>query len=149
MISSDLHCFSLMMPLRSRFAFRRRPPGGVISKEVFLTISQNPQENTCARVSYLSNFTKKRLWHECFTVNFAKFLRTPFLQNTSGRLLVAFDLLLLLRSLSWTDVCIGETNELSDELGEKAPTALPLSLHLSFWTDWVKPLLIGVLWGVL
>ena len=29
---------------------------------------------------------KKRLWHRRFTVNFAKFLRTPFLQNTSGRL---------------------------------------------------------------
>ena len=26
---------------------------------------------------------KKRLWHRCFPVNFAKFLRTPFLQNTS------------------------------------------------------------------
>ena len=31
---------------------------------------------------------KKRLWHRCFPVNFAKFLRTPFLQNTSGRLLL-------------------------------------------------------------
>ena len=27
---------------------------------------------------------KKKLWHRCFPVNFAKFLRTPFLQNTSG-----------------------------------------------------------------
>ena len=24
------------------------------------------------------NFIKKRLWHRCFPVNFAKFLRTPF-----------------------------------------------------------------------
>ena len=31
---------------------------------------------------------KKRLWHRCFPVNFAIFLRTPFLQNTSGRLLL-------------------------------------------------------------
>ena len=30
---------------------------------------------------------KKRHWHRCFPVNFAKFPRTPFLQNTSGRLL--------------------------------------------------------------
>ena len=29
---------------------------------------------------------KKRLWHRCFPVNFAKFLRAPFFQNTSGRL---------------------------------------------------------------
>ena len=27
---------------------------------------------------------KKRPWHSCFPANFAKFLRTPFLQNTSG-----------------------------------------------------------------
>ena len=31
---------------------------------------------------------KKRLWHSCFPVNFAKFLRTFILQNTSGRLLL-------------------------------------------------------------
>ena len=28
---------------------------------------------------------KKRLWHRCFPVNFAKFVRTPFLQKTYGR----------------------------------------------------------------
>ena len=33
---------------------------------------------------------KKRLWHRCFPVNFAKFLRTPFLQNTSGQLFLCF-----------------------------------------------------------
>ena len=31
---------------------------------------------------------KRRLWHRCFAVNFAKFLRTPFSQNASGRLLL-------------------------------------------------------------
>ena len=31
---------------------------------------------------------KKRLWHRCFPVNFVKFLSTPFLQNTSRRLLL-------------------------------------------------------------
>ena len=34
------------------------------------------------------NFIKKRLQHKCFPVNFAKFLRTSCLQNTSGRLLL-------------------------------------------------------------
>ena len=29
---------------------------------------------------------KKRLWHRCFPLNFTRFLRTRFLQNTSGRL---------------------------------------------------------------
>ena len=64
-------------------------------KELFLKTSQNSQERTCARVSFLAkslwhrcipvNFAKflrpatllkKRLWHKCFPVNFAKFLRT-------------------------------------------------------------------------
>ena len=31
---------------------------------------------------------KKRIWHRCFPLNFAKILRTPFLQNTSGPLLL-------------------------------------------------------------
>ena len=35
-----------------------------------------------------STFLKKRLRHRCFPVNFPKFLRTPFLQNTSGSLLL-------------------------------------------------------------
>ena len=44
---------------------------------------ENSQKSTCARVSFLIKlqafFLKKRLWHRCFSVNFAKFLRTPFL----------------------------------------------------------------------
>ena len=31
---------------------------------------------------------KKRLWHSCFSVNFGKFLGTPFLQQTFRRLLL-------------------------------------------------------------
>ena len=40
------------------------------------------------KVAGLRPLLKKRLWYRCFPVNFAKFLRTPFLQNTSGRLLL-------------------------------------------------------------
>ena len=54
-------------------------------KKVFLQISQNPQENTCARVSFLiklkaeaCNFVKKET------------LRTSFLQNTFRKLLIVF-----------------------------------------------------------
>ena len=36
--------------------------------------------------SGLQLYFKKRLWHRCFPVKFSKFLRTPFLQNTSERL---------------------------------------------------------------
>ena len=47
-------------------------------KKVFIEISQNSQENTCARVSFLIKFLKNRPWHSCFTVSFVKFLRAPF-----------------------------------------------------------------------
>ena len=67
-------------------------------KKVFLEVSRNSQENTCPESLFNkvnnnkglrpATLLKKRLFHRCFPVNFAKFLRTPFLQNTSGRLLL-------------------------------------------------------------
>ena len=49
-------------------------------------------ESTCARVPFLSlrpaTLLKKRLRRRCFPANFVKFLRTSFLQNTSGQLLL-------------------------------------------------------------
>ena len=57
-------------------------------KKVLLKISQNSQENTCARASFnkvaglrSANLFKKRFWHRCFPVHFAKFPRTPFLRE--------------------------------------------------------------------
>ena len=54
-------------------------------EKVFLEISQNSQENTCAKVSFFkkvagltpANLLKKRLWHSYFSANFEKFLITP------------------------------------------------------------------------
>ena len=37
---------------------------------------------------YFNKVVKKRFWRKCFPVNLPKLLRTPFLQNTSGRLLL-------------------------------------------------------------
>ena len=48
------------------------------TKKVFLEILQNSQANTRARASFLITLLKKRLWQRYFSVNFAKFLRTPF-----------------------------------------------------------------------
>ena len=52
---------------------------------MFLKISQNSPENTCARASFLIKFPgsatllKKRIWHRFFPVNLAKCLGTPFI----------------------------------------------------------------------
>ena len=45
---------------------QKRLSGGVLSEKVFLEISQNSQENTCARVSFL------------IKLQASKFLKTPF-----------------------------------------------------------------------
>ena len=39
---------------------------------------------------FFETLLEKRLWYKCFSVSFVKFLRTPFLQNNSGRLLLLF-----------------------------------------------------------
>ena len=77
--------------------------GDVPQEKLFLEISQNSQRKTCARASFLiklqtwglnfirpATLLKKRLWRRCFAVNFTKFLRTLFLQNTPKRLLLEF-----------------------------------------------------------
>ena len=67
------------------FDIQKQSLRGVLEK---LNISQNSQENTCARFSFLiklqvlpATSLKKRLWHRCFPVNFAKFLRKPILSE--------------------------------------------------------------------
>ena len=43
-------------------------------------------KHLCQSLSFnkVATLLKERLWHRCFPVNFAKFLRIPFLQKTSG-----------------------------------------------------------------
>ena len=74
---------------------QKKPPKLIYIKKVFLRNSQNSQENICARVFFKKvkgvrpgTLLKNKLWHRCFPVNFAKFLRAPVLQNTYGRLLL-------------------------------------------------------------
>ena len=55
-------------------------------EKVLLKIFQNLQESTCVGVSFSAcTFIKKETLTQVFLVNFAKFLRTPFLQTTHGR----------------------------------------------------------------
>ena len=58
--------------------------------EIFQKQSPKPRPATLLKTRFWhrcfrpATMLKKRLWHMCFPVNFAKFLRTLFLQNTSG-----------------------------------------------------------------
>ena len=66
-----------------------------VRKGVFSNFAKSTGRQLCQslffnKVTGLSPATllKNRLRHRCFPVNFTKFLRIPFLQNTSGRLLL-------------------------------------------------------------
>ena len=77
-------------------------------KKVYLKISLNSQENSCAGVY--------RVQHRCLRVNFTKFLRTRFLQNSSGRLVLLLSIFLSVDAflaitftigLAWSFVIVG------------------------------------------
>ena len=57
-------------------------------KGVLRTLAKFTGKHLCQRLVFNKfadcNLLKKSLWHRCFPVNFAKFLRTPILQNSSG-----------------------------------------------------------------
>ena len=68
-----------------------------IKKAVLKNLTKFTGKHLCQnlfsnKVAGLSSATllKKRLWQRCFPLNFAKFLRKSFLQNTSRGLLLAF-----------------------------------------------------------
>ena len=63
---------------------RKAATAGVLRKKVFFKISQNSQETPVPEET---------------PVNFAKFLRTPFLQNNSGRLLLKADIAITKREI--------------------------------------------------
>ena len=68
---------------------QKEPPWTCSVKKMFVEILKNSQENTCVRVFFLNKVAG--LKHGYFPVNFGKFLRTSFLQNTSGELLLNND----------------------------------------------------------
>ena len=69
-----------LVKMRFQIKFLRSSrPEVFYKKGVLRNFAKVTGKNLCQ-----SLFIKKRLWHSCFPVNFAKFLRTPFLQNTSG-----------------------------------------------------------------
>ena len=53
-------------------------------KKMFLEISKSSQKKNLRQSLFFNKVAGGRPWHWCFPVNFAKFLLTHFLQNTSG-----------------------------------------------------------------
>ena len=51
---------------------------GVLCKKLFLEISQNSQEKTCARVSFLMKFIKKETLAQVFSYEFCEIFKNTF-----------------------------------------------------------------------
>ena len=73
---------------------------------MFLEISQNSQEDTRARDSFLIKELKKRLWHRCFPVKFAKFLRTTFFIEYLWRLLLLTKTIVIIKDIYGLELCL-------------------------------------------
>ena len=84
------NCYLFLRNMNKRSSNHRTSNKGVLKNFAKFTGKHLCQSLFFNKVSGLRPGTlfKKILWHRCFPVNFAKFLRTSFLQNTCGRLLL-------------------------------------------------------------
>ena len=65
---------------------KKQPPEEFCKKGVLRNFAKFTGKHLHQSLFFLLTLLKKRLRHRCFPVSFAKFLRTPFLQSTSGRM---------------------------------------------------------------
>ena len=72
-------------PCKTNIQFSEAATRGVLRKKVFLKISQNSQENTCARISFLvklqaepCNFIKKETLAKVFSCEFREIFKNTF-----------------------------------------------------------------------
>ena len=86
------------MPLSSfifRIVAQKQPPEVLCKKVVLTNFAKLTGKHQCRSLFFNkvaglmpATLLKMRLWHKCFVVNFAKFLRTPILKNICERLLL-------------------------------------------------------------
>ena len=82
-----LHC-GLASRLYTKYNFLKQPPRGVLQKRCSENIQQIYKRTS---MSKQSNFIEITLRHGCSPVNLLHFFRTPFPSNTSGQLLLDFN----------------------------------------------------------
>ena len=84
--------------IKQQRVIRSSHPKCSVKKRVLRNFAKFTGKNLCQSLFFnklqasVCNFIEKRdCWHRYFPVNFVKFLRTPFLQNTPGRLFLGND----------------------------------------------------------
>ena len=85
----------LNRPITKFLNSQKQPPEVFHKKGLVRNFAKFTGKHLCQRLFFNKvtglrpvTLLKKSLWHRCFPVNFTKFLRTAFLQNTSRRLLL-------------------------------------------------------------
>ena len=68
-----------MQSLQQKKKKKKKNQTKLTSKCIFCYNTVNKREYTRPVI-----LLKNRLWHRCFPMDFAKFLRTPYLQNATG-----------------------------------------------------------------
>ena len=70
------------MEVAEQWLLEKQPPEVFYEKGVLRNFAKFTGKNLCQSLFFKKLFkktlSKKRLWHRCFPVNFAKFLATPF-----------------------------------------------------------------------
>ena len=113
---------------------------------MFLKMSQNSQENTCARVSFFkkkSLLFKKRRWHRFIPVSFEIFLRTPFfIERLWWLLLKIAKIIVSTRGMQPKEIFISCVRETSWEMIRELPGNYPEwhAVNGSFCKIWLSKL---------
>ena len=94
---TDLSIAFIQASLLSFLLFRSSRPEVFCKKGVLRNFTKFIGKHLCQRLFFNkvaslrpATSLKKSLWHRCFTVNFVKFLRTPFLTEPLQWLLLSF-----------------------------------------------------------
>ena len=94
---------SYVTKLRQNFGkVQKQPPEVFCEKGVLINFTKFIG-NTCARVSFLVKLQALEI-HRCFPLNFAKLLRTLFLQNTYVQMLLKISKITISRWKLWSKV---------------------------------------------
>ena len=91
----NLHVHNYINPKERKVNVQKQPPEVFYKKGVLWNFTKFTGKYLCQSLFFNKVaglrpeiLFKKRLWHRRFSVNFVKFLGTPFLQNTSGQQLL-------------------------------------------------------------
>ena len=87
--------YSLFWEGQKKLNHQKQPPRCSVKKGIPRNFAKFTGKHLCQRLFFnkvtglwTATLLKRSLWYRCYSMNFAKFQRTSFSQNTSGRVLL-------------------------------------------------------------